>query len=149
VAADDIATRQATPADQPFLLNCFLRSMRETITACRGQWDEVREREQFEHQLVLETTHVIQLDGVDVGFLMLVEEPATLQLHTLCVVPDYQGRGIGSQVTRNVISEGQRRRRRVILSVLTSNIRAAALYERLGFRVVGESEHHRYMEHVA
>ena len=40
----DITLRVALAADAVFLADCFLGSMREAITASRGQWDEVRER---------------------------------------------------------------------------------------------------------
>ena len=123
--------------------------MCESIAACRGQWDEVRERAQFERQLELEATQVIQVKDVDVGFIMCLQHPGTLQIHTLCVTPEHQGRGIGSRVTRDVINRGQQAGCDVVLSVLKTNPRADALYRRLGFAVVEESEHHRHMKYRA
>ena len=117
-------TRPALAGDMAFLAGCFLRSMRETITACRGEWNEAR-----------------------VGFFMLVQRREALQLHTLCVAPEHQRQGIGSSVTTAVIRQGAESGRAVILSVLKVNKRAEALYQRLGFRVVEQSEHHRHMKY--
>jgi hypothetical protein len=36
--------------------------MRDSITACRGEWDEARERAQFERQLDLKTTNIIRVE---------------------------------------------------------------------------------------
>ena len=71
---------------------------------------------------------------------MLVEQPEALQLHTLCIEPAFQDRGIGSLVTRDVMTEGAKSGRRIVLSVLKTNKRAEALYSRLGFCVVSESD---------
>ena len=123
--------------------------MADSITASRGRWDEDRERAQFESQLNLQATRVLQADGHDVGFVMCVERDGVLELHTLCIVPEHQGRGIGSQVTAAVVARGVAAGQDVVLAVLKSNPRAEALYRRLGFAVVSESEHHRRLKYVS
>jgi ribosomal protein S18 acetylase RimI-like enzyme len=143
-----IGYRPAQIDDLRFLCDSFVRSMRESIAACRGRWDEARERAQFEQQLELAATQIIQVGGVDVGFVMLVHRSDSLQLHTLCVAPEHQGRGIGSLVTMDVAREGLAAGRGVVLSVLKVNRRAHALYERLGFEVVSASEHHLHMRYA-
>ena len=130
----NITSRAARSEDMAFLTDCFLRSMCDSITACRGQWDEVRERAQFERQLDLEETKIIRADDVNVGFVMCVQQPGALQMHTLCVAPEYQGRGIGAQVTMDIVSRGRHAGFEVVLSVLKTNPRAEALYRRLGLR---------------
>ena len=53
--------------------------------------------------------------------------------------PDFHGKGIGKQVTAEMLSYGfeQLNLVRISLSVLDSNARAFAMYERLGFTVEG------------
>jgi ribosomal protein S18 acetylase RimI-like enzyme len=123
--------------------------MADSISASRGRWDEARERAQFERQLDLQATRVIQANGVDVGFVMCVERDRVLELHTICIAPEHQGRGIGSQVTASVVARAAAAGQDVVLAVLKTNPRAEALYRRLGFAVVGESEHHRRMKYAA
>ena len=145
MVATNITSRAAGLEDTAFLTDCFLRSMRDSITACRGRWDESRERAQFESQLDLQITNVIRADDVDVGFVMSVQQPTAVQMHTLCVAPEHQSRGVGSQVTMDIINRARRVGCDVVLSVLKANTRAEAFYRRHGFDVVGESEHHRHM----
>lgn len=143
-----ITNRPARLEDTEFLIGCFLRSMFESITACRGRWDETRERAQFVSQLDLNATRVIKAEDIDVGFIMCLQQSAALQIHTLCVAPEHQSRGIGSHVTMEVVDRGLKAGQDVVLSVLKTNPRAEALYRRLGFTVVEESEHHHHMKHI-
>ena len=137
--------RPATVDDLDFLVDVFLSAGREMITASRGSWDAERERAQFEEQLDFSSTHIIQCGAVDVGFLMIVAKDEDVALHTICVLPEYQNLGIGSQITNEVIQWAAESGRGVILSVLKENKRARALYERLGFVVTDESKHHHHM----
>lgn len=121
--------------------------MRDSISASRGNWNERRERVQFVRQVALDRTHVIASDGVDVGFVTLLPGPGRLYIQTLCVAPEHQGRGVGSTVVQRVVAEGLKSNRVVSLSVLKANPRAQALYERLGFVVVGESALHFHLRY--
>jgi ribosomal protein S18 acetylase RimI-like enzyme len=121
--------------------------MQECITACRGHWNEAGERAQFENQLDLTTTNVISADDADVGFVMLIQRSDALQIHTLCIAPEYQGHGIGSKVTMDIVHLSDDNKGVVVLSVLKVNVRAVALYSRLGFTVADESEHHYHLKY--
>ncbi len=50
---NEITTRTAGSSDTAFLTDVFIRSLREAITAARGEWDEARETAQFREQLDL------------------------------------------------------------------------------------------------
>jgi len=137
--------RQALAEDGEFLAQVFLASMREVITLARGSWDEQRECAQFQRQLQLRHTEIFELAGVAVGFVTLVPGESEIELHTVCVAPAYQGRGFGSFVLQTVAHSARAQGKAVVLSVLKSNPRALALYERLGYSVVGQSEHHFHL----
>ena len=68
-----------------------------------------------------------------------------VELHTLCIAPEHQSRGLGSHVTRALVADARSAGRGVTLSVLKTNERARRLYERLGFVIVKESTHHHRM----
>ena len=140
-----VTTRPAGAADVGWLADVFLRALREAITAARGAWDEARERLQFHEQLDLGRTRVIQLRGADIGFLMSLELGNEVELHTLCVAPEYQSQGIGSSITRGLVGDARASGRSVVLSVLKANERARRFYERLGFVIVNESTYHHRM----
>ena len=139
---DKFAFRQAENSDLPLVEDIFIAAMRPYIESARGSWDVAREREQFRRQLVLGSTEVVQTSAGNVGFLTLLPHDEGLELHTLCIDPAHQGLGLGASVIRHVLSAPRARGQTVLLSVLRTNPRAQAFYERLGFVVCGGSEHH-------
>jgi ribosomal-protein-alanine N-acetyltransferase len=86
-----------------------------------------------------ETRHylVAELDGEIVGYagLMCIEPIADVQ--TIAVVPECEGRGIGSALLTELIAESVRRRAAdVLLEVRADNPRAQELYRRFGFEQI-------------
>jgi len=144
-----VSTRQAAGDDVAFLAEVFLRAMRIHITAARGFWDESRERRQFREQLDLHYTRIIEHNGVSVGFLMALPHGEDIEIHTFCIAPENQGQGFGTAITRQVLDDARIRRCGVVLSVLKANKAARSLYERLGFVVIEETDHHYRMRHVS
>ena len=119
--------------------------MRPYITAARGSWDQVKEDRQFREQLHLSSTRIIIDEGNSVGFYMTCDEGHDLDLHTVCIVPEYQRHGLGTVVVRQIIAQAQKSKRGVALSVLKENLGARLLYQRLGFVVISETDHHYRM----
>jgi ribosomal protein S18 acetylase RimI-like enzyme len=142
------AMRPAVESDLAFLESVFLRSMCASITAARGYWDEARERKQFRDQLPLGHTQVIEDAGESIGFFTLTNRNQVSELHTFCIAPEKQGRGTGSAVIQQITSDAASRDVRLLVSVLKTNTRARSLYERLGFAIRGETEHHFQMSVV-
>jgi ribosomal protein S18 acetylase RimI-like enzyme len=138
-------TRDATAADIDFLADTFLRAMRPYITAARGSCDQVREDRQFRDQLRLGATRIILVDRASAGFFMTCEQGQDLELHTLCVTPEFQRRGLGTAAIRQIIAEARGCKRGVILSVLKTNDGARRLYQRLGFIIIDETTYHYRM----
>jgi ribosomal protein S18 acetylase RimI-like enzyme len=88
---------------------------------------------------------VIQVDGADVGELLVEERPDELFLVRLALLPDWQGRGIGSALVRMLIDRARELESALVLHVFKTNTRAAQLYESLGFVRTGESEADAFM----
>jgi N-acetylglutamate synthase-like GNAT family acetyltransferase len=136
-------TRAADSDDVDWLAHVFLRSMREAITAARGSWDFEREDAQFRTQLQIADTRVIRVEGQDVGMVTLhALDGEALEVHTLCVQPDWQSAGIGARIMQDVMSAAEKAGSAVELSVLKANTRASSFYARLGFVVVDASSYH-------
>lgn len=69
--------------------------------------------------------------------LMVPPDKDMLYIAHLGVAEEARGRGIGAQLVRELVRQGQEAGRRVAaLDVAVTNPRAQALYERLGFEVV-------------
>lgn len=96
--------------------------------------------------------HIISYYGlVDCWRVMLTAQrveqvliPPKVDLHYICylgVAPEWRGQGIGTQMIRYLLEQGRRAKRTLAaLDVSVDNPHAQALYERLGFKVVGERE---------
>ena len=143
--AREIELRQATADDVDFLWETFRVSMKDYITQARGEWDEQREETQFRNQLDLTASRVIHANDVKVGFIMAPIKDGVRWIHTICIVPEHQRKGIGTKVLRRVIAQGKEQKMSLYLSVLKVNP-ARRLYERLGFKVIEETTHHFKMQ---
>jgi len=78
-------------------------------------------------------------DGVDIGELLREERPDELVLVRLAVVPEWQGRGISSAIVRPLLERGRELESALSLQIFRV-LRAARLYESLGFLRVGETD---------
>ena len=124
------------------LYELFRSSMKPYVNATRGApWNERRERTQFLEQLVPHSIQLIRVDGQAVGFVDLRAERSGWNLHTMIVMPKWQSKGIGSTVLDRLMASSER----ITLSVLKTNPRARAFYERKGFRETSSSQHHHQM----
>lgn len=132
--------RPAKDADRDFLFDLHRQSMRDYVEPLWG-WDDLAQRRLFDDRFTSRQSHVIQVDSEDIGILQLEERPGEVVLALIELLPAWQGKGIGTAIIRSLLAQ----RRAVSLRVLTSNPRAAALYERLGFRIVRRAPEHLYM----
>jgi len=75
-----------------------------------------------------------------------LEDRATdVQVREIVVLPEFQGRGVGSALLGRVLDRARARQVPVRLRTRITN-RAARLYRRLGFRETGRTETHLLLE---
>jgi GNAT superfamily N-acetyltransferase len=109
-----------------------------------GKWDEEWQQSHFRQHLNPDACQVIVAEGQDVGVVCKVEGEEEVLLRVVEVLPEYQGRGIGTSIIRCILREAHRKGMPVALQVLKVNP-ARRLYERLGFVTTGETETHYQM----
>ena len=141
----EIELRQTTADDVDFLWDTFRISMKDYITQARGEWNEQREESQFRNQLDLSATQVIRSNDLAVGFIIAPIKDSAREIHTICIVPEHQRKGIGTEVLRRAVAQAREQKISLYLSVLKVNP-ARRLYERLGFEVIEETKHHFRMK---
>jgi ribosomal protein S18 acetylase RimI-like enzyme len=112
------------------------RTMRHAIEQTWG-WDEAWQREDFSRRLCDCSVSIVECDGDRAGGLFVVSNPASIHVEELQIMPEFQGRGIGSSILTELIETAHHRGMVVTLAVLSVNPRAKQLYERLGFKVTG------------
>lgn len=91
----------------------------------------------------IRTYHIRTIRSFLIGFPFWFErrEPGVLTLANLSIVESARGQGIGTQMVKEFIRFGINQNFRILkLEVINSNVRAKALYERLGFKITKYSK---------
>ena len=131
--------RPATPDDRDFLFELNRLSMGSYIDATWG-WDEAEQVEYFNAHFDASTRSIIVIEGQAAGELAVDERPNEIYVARIALLPEFQGKGIGTSVVRSILDGAAATERCVTLDVLQANPRAVALYEPLGFARTGEDE---------
>ena len=132
--------RQARPGDRDTLYRIRREAMRPYVEQVWG-WDEELQERRFCESYDHTETQVVIVDGLAVGLLRVSESESALFIDQVEIVPDYQGRGIGTALINDLLARG----RPVELRLMKVNADAGRLYERLGFRVISDNEKHYHM----
>jgi GNAT superfamily N-acetyltransferase len=140
-----ITFRPAQDGDHEF---CFLvteYAMRSYVEQAFGHWDEERQRERHAHEFASRRPDIVSCSGVDVGIWLVLRKPTRLVLSKIYLLPEFQRRGIGSNLLDRLIRESERARLPIHLRLLKVNP-VLSLYERKGFSVVRLEDPYVYME---
>lgn len=131
--------RPATQNDYNFLYQLHVATIRDAVEATWG-WDEEFQRRYFEEHWDPGPRRIIVVQGQDVGMVQVETYQDEIFLALIEVAPQWQGKGIGSAVIRDVQARAREAGLPLTLHVLKANPKAKRLYERLGFVVVEERE---------
>jgi ribosomal protein S18 acetylase RimI-like enzyme len=149
-----VTTRPEEPgADEPFLRGLIVQNLALELHA--HLWPEpVREqllgiqyqgrRNTAPSAYPAGQSRIILADGVSVGWLYTAELEDAVYIAEILILAEFRGKGIGSEVLRDVI--GAARQKVVRLTVNSLSAAAVRFYERLGFRRVWSDEVNMVME---
>ena len=84
----------------------------------------------------------IYADGLHAGFYRFIPNGDQMELDDLYIFPEFQNRGIGTQILKKCCQESDRP---VMLYVFSHNIGAWKLYERMGFEIRETIKNTRYI----
>lgn len=136
LAAAGIRLRDMVPADIPAVHQLEERLFPVDAWPLQMFVDELSQPETRRYLIAEAPDGIIGYAG-----LMCIEPIADVQ--TIAVVPEYEGRGIGSALLRELISEGRRRGAAdLLLEVRADNPRAQQLYRRFGFEQIHVRRHY-------
>ena len=118
------------------------------------QWDDTYPtKELVMKDIVNGDTYLVYRDGKKVGFFVINEvcehnDPTRIKwlndgkfifLHRFCIDPDYQQAGLGSEVLAKIESDAQQNgAKSVKLDVFSTNAHAIYIYEKSGYKKMGE-----------
>jgi ribosomal protein S18 acetylase RimI-like enzyme len=134
---EDLSLRQATSSDLLFLIQLRRITMYRVVMN-HGSWHEDVQRDRVVAHF--EFARIIQWRGRDVGLFKVVDAENEVELVQIQILPEFQCKGIGTQLVTKLQEECADAGKPITLCVLHSNP-AFALYARLGFEVIGSDSH--------
>ncbi|QHT57732.1 GNAT family N-acetyltransferase [Cellulomonas sp. H30R-01] len=143
-----LTLRRTSPADTAFVADLYAATRADEVAGFG--WDDattaafLRGQHAAREAAFAATATgdaVVEVDGVPVGRLVTARrEAGVVHVLDVAVHPDHQGRGTGTAVLRGVLADAHAAGATVRLHVRATNVRAAALYARLGFVPVDDAE---------
>lgn len=132
------AQRTGTDTDFDWLYSLYKLCLRPAVSLTWG-WDEGFQNASFRTHLSPEKFTVLMLDGKNIGGFMLVEHDDHLWLEMLLIHPEYQNKGIGANVIRQLQRLAVAVGKPLKLCVIKANP-VKGFYEKLGFQHYQEDE---------
>jgi ribosomal protein S18 acetylase RimI-like enzyme len=150
-----VTLRLESSADEAFLRHLIVETVAEEWGAVA--WPEPMRSHLLEVQYAARrqsrrvdfpdaTGRVIQADEESAGWVVTASLPHEMHIVDIMILPKMRGRGIGTAAIQTVLSTAAHAGKPVRLSVNRMNRGATRLYERLGFRKIGEDEGQYFME---
>jgi len=137
-----ITFRPASAGDFEYCKRLYFEGMHSIIDELK--LDRVAQAASFEQQWEQAQVRILLKEGQDVGWMQSFVREDGLFLAQLFVDGAFQGRGIGTHAMHHLIAEAAAAGLAVCLDVVKIN-RALRLYERMGFRIMGEEPRKFYM----
>lgn len=137
--------RPSTDDDYDFLFNLHVATIKPYVEATWG-WNDAVQADFFRQKFDPAKRQIILLEGKPAGVLSVEEQENEIFLALIEILPEYQGRGLGTAVIENVIHSAGQHGRPVTLRVLKANHPARRLYHRLGFTITEKTPTHYYMK---
>jgi GNAT superfamily N-acetyltransferase len=116
----------------------------EYITSMFG-WDDDVQRGFHDKAWQQQKPDIITYDGKLIGTVAAIESEDCIEIGQFFILPDYQNKGIGTHLLKNILDEADQLRKKVTLKFLKNNP-VESLYIRNGFRLVYTSEVAHHME---
>lgn len=128
--------------DTEFIFQVKKGAYRYYVVANYGEWSEKVQRQYFVDfiESSKQDIEIIVADGKDIGFYQGKNlADGGYEIVNICIIPEYQGKGIGTRILRDKIAEhaGQD----IKIQYFKQNP-VGKLYERLGFEPDGETKTH-------
>ena len=112
-----------------------------------GVWDDLFQASLFTQKWVPEKFEIVESNGKPIGCISIEDHADAIYLAEIQILPELQGRGIGSELMKTEIRRAGEKRKPLCLQVLLKNQRARTFYERLGFVLTDTTDTHARMSH--
>lgn len=151
----DVSLRPVNDADQEFLIGVYASTRAAELA--QVDWDESQKdafiRWQYEMQKrEYETRYpsarydIILVDGAPAGRIWVGTDEKEIRLLDIALLTDFQDRGVGTQLLRQLMDEATRTNKALRHMVFVLNDNAYRFYERLGFKTIEDVGGYKHME---
>ncbi|MBX3020263.1 MAG: GNAT family N-acetyltransferase [Bdellovibrionales bacterium] len=130
--------------DYDFLKSVHHETLREHIEKI-WSWNEAAQDDFFKKEFEFGQIKLIRAFNHAVGYLHVREQKHVVTIVNLLILPEFQRRGLGSQILLDILKNAKAGQRLVKLGVLKVNLDAKKLYETLGFKMYEETKTHFLM----
>lgn len=132
--------RQATESDLDLLFKASTEGMLPVRKKANPNLVLDLEKEFNEYKEKFDPTkiQVVQYNGTDVGRLRVVRSEDDIYIGGIQILPEYQSKGIGTWIFKNIIKEANKKQLPIKLEVSKINDVAQHFYTELGFVQVDE-----------
>ena len=103
-------------------------------------WDEAFQVNFHKENFSTENAKIIKVGNQRIGTIDVKEDDNRIFISGLYLLPEFQNRGIGSSILKDLQRKAKAAGKRVELEVLRVNIKAQQLYQRLGFTMEERDE---------
>jgi RimJ/RimL family protein N-acetyltransferase len=135
--------RIARDEDRSFAFEVKRQALGPYVEA-RWGWNEMLQREIHDRRWRDKPWSIIERDGDAIGTLSIARSEGLLRFGEFYLLPAFQRQGLGTRILSTILADADAEARTVELEHLKGNP-VAALYRRLGFAAVGESDSHVFM----
>jgi GNAT superfamily N-acetyltransferase len=127
--------RKAKQEDLLFLYKVSTNAMRPVSERLNPgkQINEEQEFAKYKERFDPQKIEVIQYEGKDVGRLRVVRSPESIYIGGIQILPEFQGKGLGTALFKALIDESNATNLPIVLEVHDVNEQAIAFYTKLGF----------------
>ena len=142
----EYTTRNCKYDDLEFILKLKELGLKWYIEIIYG-WDIDVQREKTKKELdrFIDNMKIIQVDNKDIGVTTFFKEKEYYCVGLTIVHPDYQNKGIASDIIKKYINTAKEDNIKIIIKTYKENP-AKNLYEKLGFKKYDEDDTHIYLE---
>lgn len=134
-----------TDEDYEFVYYVKKNAYIKYVEECWGPWNEEFQQDLFKKFIdkVKDNTYIIYYDNKKIGFYNgELLDNGNYEIGNICIIPEYQGKGIGTKILKGKIEEYKDRN--IEIQCFKQNP-VYKLYERLGFVRNGETDFHYKM----
>jgi ribosomal protein S18 acetylase RimI-like enzyme len=107
----------------------------------RGEWNEEYEIENYKDESIriIENNYLIKYNGNKIGWLEYEVSRKYIYIQQIHILPEYQGKGIGSNILNEMIKYSKKNKKSIHLDVFKYNDRALEFYKKMGFKIYDEN----------